>query len=212
MEGGFQSTYWCRFEEPDCKVELCAVRSTHLICVDTSPNLLMEEPILFRKVVISTPIACGHNLKGMLHRSQKSGGVYVPMSLIKAPSKSCQKHMYVNTFLGALLPGHPGKAIRIHPQGILKGRYCGKPYPGHRPPLRPSTGPTVLDPGDGPDSSPSPRLDTRLPPPGEHGEDFLATTSGPPDSSPPPPPSNTLVKTMVKTLVNFRRFFKDSRN
>ena len=166
----------------------------------------------FENLLFQHLIACRHNLEGMLQRSQRFGGVYFPISPIKAPSKSCQKHMYVNTFLGALLPGHPGKAIRIHLQGILKGRYCGKPYPGHRPPPRPSAGPTVLDPADGPDSSPSPRLDTRLPPPGEHGEDFLATTSGPPDSSPPPPPSKTLMKTMVKTLVNFRRILKGSRN
>ena len=31
--GGVQWTYWCRFEKPDSKVELGAVRSTHLFAL-----------------------------------------------------------------------------------------------------------------------------------------------------------------------------------
>ena len=33
VDGGVQWTYWCRFEKPDSKVELGAVRSTHLFAL-----------------------------------------------------------------------------------------------------------------------------------------------------------------------------------
>ena len=48
VEGGVQSTYWCRFEEPDSKVDLGAVRSTHLFALT---NLQTFEKLLFQHLM-----------------------------------------------------------------------------------------------------------------------------------------------------------------
>ena len=134
----------------------------------------------------------------MLQRSQESGDVYFPMSPIKPSSKACHIHMYVNTFPKAWLPRHP-RTDQIFTLGtfsriIIAG---SRILVTARLPVRP---PSQLSwtLATSPDSSPPPRLDPRLLPPGEHSEDFPATTSR--------------VKTMVKTLVNLGQIFKGLQN
>ena len=58
-------------------------------------TFLWKNNFVFENLLFQHLIACRHNLEGMLQRSQRFGGVYFPISPIKAPSKSCHIHMYV---------------------------------------------------------------------------------------------------------------------
>ena len=132
----------------------------------------------------------------MLQRSQRFGGVYFPISTIKAPSKSCHIHMYVEHVPRGAAGAAPQTSqksnqnftLRVFSRVVIAGSHI---LVTARLP-RPSAGPTVLGPGDdfwarGPRHRHVSTLAFRP----------LATT-----------PTKTLVKTMAKTLVNLSEFLE----